>query len=610
MASVIVGGAQNDFIITVENWADVPRGFLELVAETKSRGDYIDIYQLTPYSLMTSASYGITADVIIQNLTQLARRALDDSVVEFVRKYVNADMRVYVIVSCRVERAGDDGATTTSRCVYLRFPSFDIKMIAWDIEDVRMSVRRRVGVDDLLCEIDHTHLIEIKAALSAKGLMVIEEYDYHNDTFIAPIPCRLHLPRGVELRHYQIAALERIFHQRRARSGVIVLPCGAGKTLTGIAAACELGKSVIILCNNTTACNQWIQQWSRYVGETSASLLMQFTAKMTPDLSIINDHSRGVVLATTYSILAMQDVRRREDGYSAIQAIRRRTWGMALLDEVHLAPADSFRATLNHIMCMVKVGLTATLVREDGQIEDINYIVGPKLYEADWQSLTKQGYLAKVNCYHVVCPFSEYFMREYLGADCDGVAKGDPILYEMNPNKLETARILMEYHEKRGDKILIMADRIQVVEFFGTKYHRYMILGKTSIEEREELFEKFRANKIQTLIMTRVGDIAVDLPNANVLIQISAQGASRRQETQRVGRVMRAYGDKQSYFYSLVTQHTPEEHYSYLRFSYLADQGYAYAPLPWSSITNTTSDLHTEEEQIEYLTIVSKHLRS
>ena len=622
-----MGGKTENYAIVISSSNKDARKFLDVVGEISSRGEFMDVYKLTPFSLMTCASYEITADSIIKELIKISSNPIDQSVIDYIVQHVNIERRVYVEYGIKIKKRkllnenGDESEIEFKRdandffeqvkCIHLKFTTLKTRMEAWAIENVRMSSIGVISSDSLMFEIEPKNLPEIKKDLMECGIQPIEQYDYENDIVTPSIPCELALPKGVEIRPYQSNAIKRIMFKDRARSGVIVLPCGAGKTLTGIMAACRIGKSTLILCNNNLACAQWIDQWKRYVKTEDPTILTLFTGDETPDEKILLNTNRAIILATTYNILSMSDERRRAESISIIQAIRSRTWGVALLDEVHIVPAKSFRDTLSGLTCMVKIGLTATLVREDEQQDDINFIVGPKIYEADWQSLTQDGYIARVECMQVLCPFSIVFAREYWPTSPDAVARGNPLLYEMNPNKLELARIIMEYHEKRGDRVLIMADRVEEVETFGKRYKRKFMHGGVSSYERDILLREFRNGMknggIQTLIMSRVGDVAIDVPDANVLIQIGALGASRRQETQRVGRVMRAKENNHAYFYTLVTNDTPEAHFCSLRFSYLADLGYAYRSIPWKKISRTDGDLHDEETQRKFLNeIVSK----
>jgi DNA excision repair protein ERCC-3 len=249
----------------------------------------------------------------------------------------------------------------------------------------------------------------------------------------------------------------------------------------------------------------------------------------------------------------------------------------------------------------------------------LNFLIGPKLYEADWMQLTNAGYLARVQCAEVWCPMSSLFMRDYLREEND---KRRQFLYVMNPNKYAGCEFLMREHEKLGDKILIFSDTVASVEEYGKRLHRHYMYGGTPNSERGELLDRFRMpngtvnsdglQAIQTLIISKIGDIAIDLPNANVIIQVSSHFASRRQEAQRLGRILRpkqsiAPGRFNATFYTLISQDTREMMYSSKRRQYLIDQGYAYKVVLWESLfPQASGDIHDETEQDKFLKVVTK----
>jgi DNA excision repair protein ERCC-3 len=223
------------------------------------------------------------------------------------------------------------------------------------------------------------------------------------------------LKQSVKIRDYQAKALERMFSNSRARSGVIVLPCGSGKTLVGITAAVTMKKSCLCLVTGGVSAEQWRSQFI-FFSTVNPKHVCRFTGKVKDPLP--KDGS-PVILITTYTMLTFGSSsttarKRSKENQMYMNDIRARTWGLLLCDEVHVAPAATFRNIANIVKCHTKLGLTATLVREDGKIGEISYLIGPKLYEANWMDLTKRGYLAKVLCSEVWCPMTTEFYREYL----------------------------------------------------------------------------------------------------------------------------------------------------------------------------------------------------
>ncbi|KAL2517158.1 DNA repair helicase XPB1 [Abeliophyllum distichum] len=256
------------------------------------------------------------------------------------------------------------------------------------------------------------------------------------------------------------------------------------------------------------------------------------------------------------------------------------------MDEVHVVPAHMFRKVISLTKSHCKLGLTATLVREDERITDLNFLIGPKLYEANWLDLVKGGFIANVQCAEVWCPMTKEFFAEYLKKEN---SKKKQALYVMNPNKFRACEFLIQFHEQqRGDKIIVFADNLFAITQYATKLRKPMIYGATSHPERTKILEAFKTSPdINTIFLSKVGDNSIDIPEANVIIQISSHAGSRRQEAQRLGRILRAKGKPQdriaggkeeynAFFYSLVSTDTHEMYYSTKRQQFLVDQGYSF----------------------------------
>ncbi|CCF43372.1 DNA repair helicase RAD25 [Colletotrichum higginsianum] len=257
--------------------------------------------------------------------------------------------------------------------------------------------------------------------------------------------------------------------------------------------------------------------------------------------------------------------------------LQTREWGLMLLDEVHVVPANIFRKVTSSIKTHSKLGLTATLLREDDKISDLNFLIGPKLYEANWMELSEQGHIAKVQCAEVWCPMTTEFYDEYLKAS----ARKRALLYIMNPRKFQAAQYLINYHESRGDKIIVFSDNVYALKTYAEKLEKAYIFGGTGQAERMNILQNFQHNpQVNTLFLSKIGDTSLDLPEATCLIQISSHYGSRRQEAQRLGRILRAKRRNDegfnAFFYSLVSKDTQEMYYSSKRQAFLVDQGYAF----------------------------------
>jgi len=300
--------------------------------------------------------------------------------------------------------------------------------------------------------------------------------------------------------------------------------------------------------------------------------------------------------------------KRSKDSLKVMEEIQKREWGLVLLDEVHVVPANMFRKVLTVIQAHCKLGLTATLVREDDKISDLNFLIGPKLYEANWMDLKKGGYIANVQCVEVWCPMTPEFYREYLNPNASNARK--QLLHAMNPNKFRNCQFLLNYHEQRGDKIIVFSDNIFALEQYAKKLSKPYIYGKTSETERLRILTHFQRNPaVNCIFISKVGDNSIDLPEANVIIQISSHYGSRRQEAQRLGRILRpkakSTDEFNAFFYSLVSKDTEEMYYSTKRQQFLIDQGYAFKVLTELPQEGDTSLLFaSKSDQLDMLATV------
>jgi DNA excision repair protein ERCC-3 len=312
--------------------------------------------------------------------------------------------------------------------------------------------------------------------------------------------------------------------------GIIVLPCGAGKTLTGVTAAQTIKKSVVCLCTNAVSVLQWKFQFQLWTNIPDENMCV-FTSDRKDTIP-----EGPCVLITTYTMISFAG-KRSDKAQEIMNAIQGREWGLLLMDEVHVVPAKMFRLVIGSVKAHCRLGLTATLVREDGLIGNLNYLIGPKLYEANWMDLTAQGYLANVQCVEVWCPMTGPFMKEYLMASN---ARLKQLLYVMNPSKLRATEFLVRFHEERGDKIIVFSDLVYSLKLYADMLKRPMIYGETPERERQAILGLFRSSDaLRTICISKVGDTSIDLPEANVIIQVSSHFGSRRQEAQRLGRILR-----------------------------------------------------------------------
>lgn len=306
------------------------------------------------------------------------------------------------------------------------------------------------------------------------------------------------------------------------------------------------------------------------------SKILRFTRESKDKVPTGGKSGAPVICISTYSMIA-HSMRRSYEAEQMMKWMKEQEWGLMLLDEVHTIPAKVFRRVLTIVQAHCKLGLTATLVREDDKITDLNFLIGPKLYEANWMELQKNGYIARVQCAEVWCPMTSEFYNYYLSAKISRKL----LLAVVNPNKFRVCEFLIKYHERRNDKIIVFSDNVFALKKFAVKLEKPFLYGPTSQNERMQILQNFQYNsRVNTIFVSKVADTSFDLPDANVLIQISAHGGSRRQEAQRLGRILRAKRGStdqfNAYFYSLVSQDTMEMNYSRKRQRFLINQGYSY----------------------------------
>ncbi len=417
-------------------------------------------------------------------------------------------------------------------------------------------------------EVDQEKLEVLQKRTMELDFPLLAEYDFRNDSINPDINIDLK-PMAV-LRPYQEKSLRKMFGNGRARSGVIVLPCGAGKSLVGVTACCTVRKKAMVLCNSGVSVEQWKQQFKMW-STADDSMICRFT-------SDAKDKPMGCsILITTFNMITHTQ-RRSWEAEQTMKWIQEQEWGIMVLDEVHTIPAKMFRRVLTQVQAHCKLGLTATLVREDDKIADLNFLIGPKLYEANWLELQQAGFIARVQCAEVWCEMSPEFYREYLTI----ASMRKMLLCVMNPHKFRAAQFLIDYHERRNDKIIVFSDNVFALKHYAKKLNKPFIYGPTSQNERIQILQNFKFNpKVNTIFVSKVADTSFDLPEANVLIQISSHGGSRRQEAQRLGRILRAKKgalaeEFNAFFYTLVSQDTSEMSFSRKRQRFLVNQGYAY----------------------------------
>lgn len=616
--------------------------FLIAISEPVCRPEHIHEYKLTSYSLYAAVSVGLQTDDIIEYLTRLSKCSLPSGIVDYIKlctlsygkiKLVLKQNRYFVesshpetlqmllkdpvIQECRLrvdteEFITEEGGNTVIPSFPGAKPDADGKdtikeggeVVPEDIQNFYNKIDAEDEEEDeaaaaskkiVSFEVNQEKLESLQQRTMAMDYPLLAEYDFRNDTHNPDI--NIDLKPMATLRPYQEKSLRKMFGNGRARSGVIVLPCGAGKSLVGVTACCTVRKKAIVLCNSGVSVEQWKTQFKMW-SSADDSMICRFT-------SDAKDKPFGCsILITTFNMITHTQ-KRSWDAEQCMKWIQEQEWGIMVLDEVHTIPAKMFRRVLTQVQSHTKLGLTATLVREDDKIADLNFLIGPKLYEANWLELQKEGFIARVQCAEVWCPMTPEFYREYLTIK----SMKKMLLCVMNPNKFRAAQFLIKYHEKRGDKTIVFSDNVYALKHYAQALHKPYIYGPTSQSERIQILQNFKYNtKVNTIFVSKVADTSFDLPEANVLIQISSHGGSRRQEAQRLGRILRAKKgaiaeEFNAFFYTLVSSDTAEMSFSRKRQRFLVNQGYAYKVVTKLAGSDKDNELYYKhkEQQVTLL---------
>ncbi len=380
----------------------------------------------------------------------------------------------------------------------------------------------------------------------------------------------------LEVRAYQRGAAEAVYlaGSTQGGSGVVVLPPGAGKTVVGLVALTLIAQRTLILTTNRTSVAQWERE------------LLAKTTLTPDDVAEYSPRSKrlGAVTLCTYGMLTVKkrgkkgeaapdptDSERDLEQYPHMQIFRQHDWGLIIYDEVHLLPAPVFRLSAE-VQARRRLGLTATLIREDGREGDVFSLIGPKRYDVPWRELEAEGWIAGAACVEVRLRFSEDERLAYALAE---PAQKFRIAAE-NPRKRELVLRLREHH--RDAPTLLIGTYLHQLELIAGDLDVPLITGDTPQADRERLFKAFREGGLRTLVLSKVGNFALDLPDAQVLIQVSGAFGSRQEEAQRLGRILRPKpGGESAYFYSLVTRESKEEEFAHHRQLFLTEQGYRYS---------------------------------
>jgi DNA excision repair protein ERCC-3 len=544
---VIVQGDGKVLLEANHHLFDRARDFLARFAELESSPELLHTYRITPLSLWNAASAGMDKEEVLETLRSLSKFDIPEEVERTVEDTIGR----FGLVQLHPHPEDSAGWLRVS------FATLYIEKL----------IKQTATGRELLHE-DGRRFWKIEQGMRGlfKQRLLLENWPIEDLAGFAdglPLPMRLRTKmlgsgKPFAVRSYQQTAVDRWYMdgQPAGGHGVVVLPCGAGKTIVAMQAMATVQQQTLVLCNNQSAVNQWVRE---VIDKTT------LTKEQVGTYTGKEKRIRPVTVAT-YQVLTWRRSKTAE--YEHFHLFRDHNWGMLIYDEVHLLPAPVFGATAELQGCR-RLGLTATLVREDGREGDVFSLVGPKRYDLPWQVLEKGGYVAEAICNEVRVPFSREARAEYEAATETQKFR----MASENPIKLEVVASLVAKHE--DDNILIIGTYLDQLTQLAEDLDAPLITGNTPQRSRDDLFGRFRRGQIKRLVVSKVANFAIDLPDANVAIQVSGSFGSRQEEAQRLGRILRPK-ETEAYFYTVVTADSKEQEFAMKRQLFLTEQGYRY----------------------------------
>ncbi len=520
------------------------RDALATFAELEKSPDYLHSYRLTPISIWNAAALGLCAEDVQKLLEDYACVPVPASVLQEVRGWFER----YGLLA--IERKDERFRLTSREPGVLR------EILGF--ESIRELLQVEGTEDEPVCHLDELTRGTLKQALIRIGYPVDDRGGYAEGD---PLEIQLaETEGGFQLRSYQREAAQ-AFHQGgtvRGGSGVVVLPCGAGKTVVALAAMELVGTKTLILTTNTVAVRQWREEILAKTELTEAEV-----GEYTGEAKLVRP-----VTISTYQMLTWR--RSKSGEFEHFELFRQVNWGLVVYDEVHLLPAPIFRVTAE-LQARRRLGLTATLVREDGKEDEVFCLIGPKRFELPWKVLETQGFIATARCVEVRVPLEEATQRAY---DLAGARAKFRVASE-NPAKMAVVRSIVEAHPE--GRILVIGQFLDQLEKLSGELGAPLITGKTPNPDRERLYSAFREGSQRILVVSKVGNFAIDLPDANVAIQISGTFGSRQEEAQRLGRILRPKSDgAAAVFFAVTSLGTRDQEFAQKRQLFLTEQGYAF----------------------------------
>ncbi|MCP4787167.1 MAG: DEAD/DEAH box helicase [Fuerstiella sp.] len=520
---------------------DYLAGFAELIKSP----EHIHTYRITPLSIWNAAAAGTKASAIVETLERFSKYEVPQHVVVGIRDYASRYGRL------QLTRA-DDHLVLTADDQPLAEEICRQKAVGPLLEERLSDVEFRVSA---------AVRGKLKQALLKVGFPIEDLAGYRQGESLGIVVRQQSLSGDeFQLRDYQQAAADVFYASGAARggSGVIVLPCGAGKTIVGLACMAKLQTSTLILTTNVTATRQWVRE------------VLDKTMLAEDQVGEYNGSRKDVLPVTvaTYNIMTWRE--NKDAPFKHLKLFDERDWGLIIYDEVHLLPAPVFQVTAG-LQARRRLGLTATLVREDGREDDVFALIGPKKVDVPWKVLEKDGWIATASCTEIRLPLPKKLRMPYAVADRRAKFR----VASENPAKLNVVRQLLNQHP--DEPTLIIGMYVRQIDQIASDLGIPVITGSVSQKTRDRLFGDFTAGRLRVLAVSKVANFAVDLPDASVAIQISGTFGSRQEEAQRLGRILRPKtGLNRASFYTIVSRDTVEQEFAVKRQLFLCEQGYTY----------------------------------
>jgi DNA excision repair protein ERCC-3 len=518
-------------------------------AELERAPEHVHTYRLTPLGLWNARAAGHDAEQVVDVLLEHSRYPVPHALL--------------VDVAETMARYG--------RLQLVKHPTHGLVLQALDVpvlEEVLRSkkvtplVGSRVGDDSVVVhpsERGHLKQVLLKLGWPAEDLAGYVDGEAHPIDLVTD---------GWELRQYQSEAVDGFWH---GGSGVVVLPCGAGKTIVGAASMARASATTLILVTNTVSARQWRDELLRRTTLTEEEI---------GEYSGARKEIRPVTIAT-YQVMTTK----RKGVYTHLELLDARDWGLVVYDEVHLLPAPIFRMTAD-LQARRRLGLTATLVREDGREGEVFSLIGPKRYDAPWKDIENQGWIAPADCVEVRVTLPESERLAYATAEPEDRYR----LCASSEEKTRVVQDLVRHHA--DDQVLVIGQYIDQLDELGERLDAPVIKGETTVTERQRLFQAFREGSLRTLVVSKVANFSIDLPEASVAIQVSGSFGSRQEEAQRLGRLLRPKSDgRTARFYAVVARDTLDQEFAAHRQRFLAEQGYAYRIVDGKDVLDGAADL-------------------